>query len=122
MADVRLLVDSFYDRARKDALLGPVFEAAIGDRWDRHLDIMYRFWQTILLEEHTYTGNPFSKHAPLPLEKPHFERWLSLFNQTTDELFEGPLADEAKNRAFKMGHIFQVKLDYFRQSGKQPLV
>lgn len=57
--DVKLLVDTFYGKVRADALLGPVFDARIQDRWPVHLEKMYSFWQTTLLGEHTYTGRPF---------------------------------------------------------------
>ncbi|MDX5435643.1 MAG: group III truncated hemoglobin, partial [Pontibacter sp.] len=77
--DVKQLVDTFYTRVRADELLGPVFEERIQDRWARHLDIMYRFWQSVLLCELTYQGSPGSKHIALPVDASHFERWLEIF-------------------------------------------
>lgn len=116
--DIRLLVDEFYDKVRKDELIGPIFDEKIGDHWDRHLDIMYRFWQTVLLEDgKTYFGNPFMKHASLPIFENHFQRWLSLWKETLQEHFHGHLAEEAYNRAEKMGYIFRVKLDAIREEG-----
>lgn len=116
--DIRLLVDEFYGKVRGDELLGPIFDEKIGDHWDRHLDIMYRFWQTVLLEEgKTYFGNPFMKHASLPIFENHFQRWLSLWKETLKEHFQGPLAEEAYNRAEKMAYIFRVKLDAIREEG-----
>ena len=35
--DVRLLVDTFYGRARLDELVGPIFNDTIQDRWPEHL-------------------------------------------------------------------------------------
>lgn len=120
--DIKKLVDEFYEKVRQDALIGPVFEKKIGDQWDRHLNIMYRFWQTILLEEgQTYFGNPFMKHAPLPIDKKHFERWLSLWKGTLYDHFEGPLTDEAMTRAEKMAYVFIVKLDAIRNEGGRPV-
>jgi truncated hemoglobin YjbI len=60
--DIRLLVDSFYGTVREDDLIGPIFLGKITD-WPVHLEKMYRFWQTILLEEYTYNGAPFPPHA-----------------------------------------------------------
>ncbi|MFD2145824.1 group III truncated hemoglobin [Mucilaginibacter antarcticus] len=57
--DIKLLVDTFYDRIRTDELLAPIFNQRIQDRWPIHLEKMYKFWQTVLLEEHTYFGSPF---------------------------------------------------------------
>ena len=46
--NLRELVGRFYGRAREDALIGPVFNAAIDD-WDHHLDHIAQFWAAGLL-------------------------------------------------------------------------
>lgn len=112
--DIKLVVDTFYGRVKENELLNPVFESVVQGNWQPHLEKMYRFWQTILLYEHTYSGSPFAHHAPLPIHAEHFEAWLTLFNQTIDELFEGERASEMKMRANKMGEMFQYKLAYIR--------
>ena len=122
LADIKLLVDSFYSAVREDELIGPIFDRIIGDRWDTHLEKMYRFWQTVLLGEHTYYGSPFAPHSKMPLEKPHFERWLMLFRNTVKENFRGDKADEALWRADKMATMFRVKIDHYRNNPhKKPL-
>ncbi|GHE45814.1 group III truncated hemoglobin [Sphingobacterium griseoflavum] len=122
LADIQLLVDRFYDKVRQDDQLGPIFQAKVEDRWPQHLAKMYRFWQTILLDEQTYAGRPFPPHAQLPIEKAHFDRWLLLFKETVDELFQGAIAEEAKNRGGKMATLFQIKLEHIRQSPFPPLL
>lgn len=122
LEEVKKLVDVFYGKVRKDALLSPIFEKAIGDHWDTHLDKMYEFWQTVLLDEHTYYGSPFLPHAKLPVNKQHFERWLLLFNETVDTEFTGELAEEAKWRAQKMAEMFQFKLEYMKENNSKPLL
>ncbi len=107
--DIRLLVDTFYERVKRDEILAPVFNDKIND-WPLHLDKMYRFWQSILLSEPTYSGAPFPKHATLPIDQDHFERWLSLFSETVDKLFSGKKAQEAKYRASRIAEVFQYKL------------
>src|SRR5690606_22213868 len=104
--DIRLLVDTFYGKVRTDELLKDIFDGVIQDRWPEHLEKMYRFWQTILLEERTYSGSPFPPHAHLPVTKEHFDRWLQLFYSTLDELFTGEVATEARWRAQKMADMF----------------
>jgi hemoglobin len=47
LSDVRLLVDSFYEKVRGDNVLGKIFNDAIGDHWPEHLEKMYAFWQTV---------------------------------------------------------------------------
>lgn len=112
--DIKLLVDSFYGRVQQDARIGPIFHDVV-KHWQTHLDKIYRFWQTILLHEHTYSGSPFLPHAKLPVDKAHFDRWIQLFSETMDELFEGEKAKEAKWRAEKMAEMFLFKINYFRE-------
>ncbi|MEP7278574.1 MAG: group III truncated hemoglobin [Bacteroidota bacterium] len=114
--DIKLLVNGFYGSARENYLLGPVFNEVIGDRWPEHLEKMYRFWQTVLLGDHTYFGSPFPPHVKLPLTQIHFETWLSLWHQATDEHFSGQKADEAKWRANKMATMFMSKINYYRNN------
>jgi len=113
--DVKIFVDAFYEKVRKDILIGPVFAAKIPDgNWEPHLERMYSFWYTVLFAARDYHGNPFSKHASLPIQKPHFERWVDLFKETIDTHFEGDRADDTKMRADKMGLLFQSKLEYIQ--------
>ncbi|MEO2062309.1 MAG: group III truncated hemoglobin [Christiangramia sp.] len=114
--DIKLLVNTFYDKVREDELLSDIFNNVIKDRWPQHLEKMYKFWQTILLEEHTYYGSPFLPHANLPVSRTHFNRWLELFFATIDELFEGEKAEEARWRANKMAEMFQLKIASYKNS------
>jgi len=79
---------------------------------------MYRFWQTILLEVHLYSGSPFPPHKQLAINKEHFDRWMEIFTQTTDSLFTGLLANEAKLRAKNMAEMFNYKIEYLRNAEK----
>lgn len=114
--DIRLLVDTFYGDVRNDKLIGPIFIGAIGNEWPAHLDKMYRFWQTVLLGDHTYFGSPFPPHSRMPLEQKHFDTWLGLWRKTVDSLFTGEKAEEAKWRADKMAIMFLSKLEYYRNN------
>lgn len=115
LSDVELLVHTFYDRIKKDELLGPIFNERLEHRWDEHIEKLVRFWQTILLGEHTYHGYPFHPHATMPIGETHFSHWINLFHSTVNDLFQGPVAEEAKNRGKLMAGIFQHKIDYLNQ-------
>jgi len=117
--DIKLLVNSFYSTVQKDEFIGPIFNEKIGDRWPEHLEKMYRFWQTILLEVHSYSGSPFPPHKHLPVDKEHFDRWMSIFITTVDSLFTGAIADEAKLRAKNMAEMFNYKINYFRDAAQK---
>ena len=107
---IRVIVDDFYAQVRKDELLGPVFSAVITGDWQPHLNQMYDFWNAALFGVPGFRGNPFDKHAPLPISPQHFSRWLELFGQTIDRHFEGATAEDAKKRAGLMSALFQHKL------------
>ena len=108
--DVELLVRTFYRAAAMDDLLGPVFAAAEVD-WPHHLATVADFWMWQLLGVRGYEGNPLRAHEPIdrvmPFTDAHFARWLTLFTETVDELFEGPTAELAKARAAKMAQALQ---------------
>ncbi len=116
LEDVKLLVDNFYSTIRHDDLLKRIFNDVVGDRWGEHVEKMYKFWQTILLDERTYSGSPFPPHLKLPVEHSHFKHWASLFLENIDKFFEGKKADEAKWRAQQMSELFAHKHKYLTSS------
>lgn len=120
--DIKKLVDVFYDRVREDVLLAPIFNGVIQDRWPQHLSTMYRFWETVLLGNHSYVGSPFVPHAKLPIDAQHFDTWLSLFTATVDELFTGKVAEEAKWRADKMALMFETKIKHCQENNFRNLL
>ena len=122
LEDIKTLVDVFYEKVRQDELLGPIFNERIQDLWPQHLKKMYAFWQTILLEQHTYLASPFPPHAQLPVDHSHFQRWMELFILTTDELFQGEKAYEAKWRAGKMAELFESKIEHYKKQGFKNLL
>lgn len=114
--DIKLLVDTFYGKVRENTMLKDIFNTIIQDRWPEHLAKMYNFWQTVLLEEHTYYGSPFVPHAKLPVDLEHFEKWLLLFNSTVDNLFEGEKAEKAKWQGQRMAEMFHSKIEYYKNN------
>ena len=120
--DIKILVDQFYSQVRLDDLLGAIFQNVIGNNWPMHLEKMVRFWQTVLLDEHTYYGSPFPPHAQLPISSNHFNRWKDIFKETVDTLFKGEKANEAKWRAEKMAEMFELKITHYQGSTSKPLI
>jgi len=119
--EVVRLVDAFYSRVRADDLLGPIFDEVARVDWSEHLPKMYAFWESILFGAGTYRGNPLAAHLALarktPLTTEAFDRWVSLFQATVDELFEGPVAEEARVRAARIAFTMQHHLAAARQAG-----
>jgi hemoglobin len=121
--DVKLLVNEFYDKVKKDDLLAPIFFEHIPDDWQPHLNRMYLFWGAALLGEKGYLGNPFSKHAKMhTLTQDHFDRWLSLFGLTVDTNFCGEKAEDAKWRASIMADNFIKRLLSIKRDGTITIV
>ncbi len=119
--EIEQMVDHFYAKVRKDDVLGGIFDRIIQDRWPEHLEKMYRFWETVLLDKHSYYGSPFSPHAKLPVDRHHFERWVNLFKEAVDEHFEGEKAERAKWQGERMAEMFNLKIRYFRENNICPL-
>ncbi len=79
--EVAVMVHAFYDRVRRDAVLGPIFERHIAD-WDRHLARLVDFWSSVLRGTGRFTGAPMPRHVALPgLSAELFRRWLALFHE-----------------------------------------
>ena len=117
--DIKHLVDSFYEKVNQDALLSLIFNDHSKVNWETHLPIMYRFWSTILLGTANYNGQPFPKHAFLPVGKEHFAQWLFLFHETLTENFKGPVTEEAKLRAANIARIFLNKINVIQGNGTE---
>ncbi len=111
---VKVMVHKFYEKATRDDRLGPIFNDVAQVDWDHHLPRMYDFWESILFGTAQFDGNPMDTHIRLnqkvALTPDLFERWLHLFFETVDEHFEGPKAEEAKNRAQSIAGIMQYKI------------
>ncbi len=100
--DLARLVDRFYDTVRADALLGPVFNAAIDD-WDAHKATLVDFWSSVILGTGSYRGNPMAAHRPHPIIDAHFGHWLALWRQTTAEVLPPDHAALLQDRAGRIG-------------------
>jgi hemoglobin len=113
-ADIKFMVDSFYEKVNHDNLLSPVFNDFAQVDWEVHLPKMYSFWESILFSTATYQGSPFQKHLPLPIQNQHFDRWISIFVSNVDQHFTGKVTEEAKHRANTIAHIFKTKLNHLK--------
>jgi hemoglobin len=110
---IRRLVDAFYARVRQDTELAPIFARAIPGDWGPHLDKMYAFWSSVMLTTGRYKGNPLAKHFAIPDMQPAlFERWLALFNEAADELFDDDISAEFRAKAARIAESLKLGLFY----------
>lgn len=113
-AGLARLVAAFYARVRADAELGPIFNDAIHD-WPEHLEKLAAFWSSVMLTSGRYKGQPLPAHMK---HKPRitpalFDRWLALWQQTTDELMEPDAAAALQAKAARIAESLQLAL-FFR--------
>jgi hemoglobin len=112
--DIELLVNTFYKKVLVDHVIGYIFTDVVNINFHEHMPKMVDFWETTLFQNILYKGNPMAVHLQLnlkePLNKKHFDQWLTLFNETVDELFFGEKAHLAKTRAMSIATMMQIKI------------
>lgn len=112
--EIELLVNEFYNKVKKDETIGFIFTDIAGVNWEKHLPIMYDFFENMLFYSGSYTGNPMELHKHVnrlfPLTSAHFEQWNYLFSTTVDELFEGATASLVKQRTKSISAVMQIKI------------
>jgi hemoglobin len=101
------LVRAFYARARLDPLLGPIFERHVGD-WEAHFARMGDFWSSVALMSGRYHGQPMAAHFPLPIDTPHFNRWLELFAAAAREICPPAAAAHFIERAHRIADSLEL--------------
>jgi hemoglobin len=113
-SDIELLVNSFYDKIKTDPVIGYIFTDVVNVNWEKHLPVMYNFWENALFFTGNYAGNPMKVHKHLhriiPLKPEHFQQWIRLFTSTVDLLFSGEKATLAKQRAISIASLMQFKI------------
>ncbi len=111
--NIHTMVHSFYDKIRQDELLKDVFNNTIGDNWDPHLETMCRFWSSVLLTSGQYKGNPMVAHMRIEgVERHFFERWLELFLETNNSLFQKDIATQIQVKAERIAQSLMLGMFY----------
>ena len=118
--DLVKLVDAFYTKVRADPPLGHIFNDVARVNWETHLPKLYDFWDTVLFRSGTFRGNPLAAHARLlgradidsetDMGWPMFQRWLTLFRDTVNELFQGDNATHIVRCAEDMARVIHSKI------------
>lgn len=113
--DIYALVKTFYVKLMSDENMMHFFEDFKDPtHLEAHLKILVDFWDNILFYSGGYRKNAMQPHLDLQQEKPfselHFNHWLSSFNASVDELFEGEVAGAAKSRALSIAIVMKIKI------------
>jgi hemoglobin len=114
------LVDCFYAKIRVDPDLGPIFERVVRGKWEPHLATMRNFWSSVMLTSGRYKGAPVPAHLRIKaIQPPMFDRWLRLFGETCDELFEDEVAEAFRVKAARIAESLKLAL-FFRPESIAP--
>jgi hemoglobin len=108
---IATLVSRFYGKARKDPMIGPLFEQVVDD-WDEHLAKLSDFWSSVMLTTGRYKGNPMAAHMRQPIEPEFFDRWLELWRETTGEVFGPEVAAQFQLKAERIAESLKLALFY----------
>ncbi len=102
-AHIHDLVVRFYREIVFDDLLAPVFGEVAETDWPVHIPKLIDYWCRVLLREPGYGGFILDAHRHVhelePFRVELFDRWYTLFVETVDESWAGPIAETAKRHA-----------------------
>jgi hemoglobin len=101
--DIHDLVVRFYREVVFDDLLAPMFG-----------EVAEVVWARVLLGDPSYRGALLATHRHVheleAFRLEHFDRWYLLWTQTIDESWAGPLAEQAKSHAARVGATMSRQL------------
>lgn len=113
-ADIRQLMDVFYDRVKADHFIGMYFNDSHQIDWAVLLESMTDFWDNGLFYTGNYEGNPMQSHILVHqhqhMTQAHFEHWNAMFETCIDDMFDGENSERLKQLARSISHVIQDKL------------
>ena len=112
---IDLLMDIFYAKIRSDTNgVGDIFNNAVGtsdEVWTVHKKKIGEFWRGMLLGTGNFQGNPPQAHLNLPpFPKEYFDIWLSLFEESLNQVFTEMPATQILQRAQMIAMGFKSML------------
>ena len=112
--DLLVLLEEFYKKILADDSINYIFTKVARLDIQSHIPVIADFWETVVFQTGHYQKNAMQIHAELDkkstLTPHHFETWLTYFNETVDELFEGDNAFLIKQRAASIATIMQIRI------------
>jgi hemoglobin len=114
--DLLWMLNSFYQKAFKDELIGRFFTEVVPLDLKTHIPVIADFWESVVFGSRGYRKNVMEVHQHIhhlsAIKKEHLERWVQLFTATVDELFEGEKAILIKQRANSIATLMDIKLNH----------
>lgn len=120
--DLLQLVTTFYQRLLEKEEFAHIFLQVAKIDIAEHLTVIVDFWEGVLFQTGTYRNNALKVHLKInhkyPLLEAHFNQWLTVFNNTVDDLFEGDISEKAKVRALSITTIIRMKISAMERKGE----
>jgi hemoglobin len=104
---IERLVRTFYQHIQTEPVLGPIFASKIDD-WEHHIGKLCAFWSSVALMSGRYHGQPMRVHLGLPVDRSHFDRWLTLFERTAIEICPPVAAAHFVERARRIADSLEM--------------
>ena len=115
-SDIELLLNRFYTKVFEDDLISHFFKEVVPLDLETHIPVIADFWESVLLDAKGYRKNVMEVHLNISqkskIEKKHLDRWVELFTETVNELFEGHKATIARQRATSIATMMNIKINH----------
>ena len=112
--DIVVLLEDFYRKAFADPLIGHFFTEVVPLNLETHIPQIADFWESVIFSTRGYRKNVMEIHQHIhalsAIKKEHLDRWVALFSQTVDQLYEGPNATLIKQRARSVATMMEIKI------------
>ncbi len=121
--DIEDFLQAFYKKAFADELIGHFFIEVMPLDLKTHIPIIASFWESIVFNTHGYRKNVMEVHQHIhnlsKIQKEHLDRWVQLFTETLDGLFEGSKTELMKQRAKSIATLMDIKLNHSQISNSK---
>ncbi|WP_439106421.1 group III truncated hemoglobin [Congregibacter sp.] len=111
-------VDAFYERILADSLLAPVFLDVAKIDLVEHLPRIKAYWRKMLLGHSDYQRHMMQRHREVDyrqrLSPEHYQRWLTLFEDTLEKHPLGASSERALTLARRVAVNMRQNLERFR--------
>ena len=114
--DIVQVLESFYQKAFTDPLIGHFFTKVVPLNLETHIPVITDFWESVLFNKKGYRKNVMEVHQHIhhisSIRKEHLDQWVTLFAATIDAQFEGPVAALMKQRGRSIATLMDIKLNH----------
>lgn len=118
---IKKLVIHFYQRVQVDDLLAPIFNDVAKVDWPEHIELLCKFWNSIMLKTNEYHGNAYRKHVLLRektnITEQQFTRWLTLFQEEAFKYLPAEYAQLITQKAFMIADSLKMGMLFREQNG-----